>query len=72
MNTVYANIDGAAPLSRSPRYWNRAGAASMAVGSLQYLNFVKSEDLTIGEMIYLVVVLTRIRHKISVSPPKVR
>lgn len=71
MNTVYANIGGAL-LSGSPRYRYCAGAASMAVGSLQYLNFVKSDDLTISEMIYLIVMLTRIRHKISVSPPEVR
>jgi hypothetical protein len=44
----------------------------MAVGSLQYLNSMKSDDLASGEMIYLLDVLIRIRHRISVSPPRVR
>jgi hypothetical protein len=44
----------------------------MAVGSLQYLNHVKSDDLASGEMIYLLDVLIRIRHMVSVSPPEVR
>ena len=34
----------------------------MAVGSLHYLAFVKSDDLASGEMIYLLDVLIRIRH----------
>ena len=71
MNTVDANIGGALR-SGSPRYRDCAGAASMAVGSLQYLNSMKSDDLASGEMIYLLDVLIRIRHRFSVSPPRVR
>ena len=44
----------------------------MAVGSLQYLNSMKSDDLASGEMIYLRSVLIPIRHVIGVSPPRVR
>ena len=44
----------------------------MAVGSLQYLKSMKSDDLAGGEMIYLLDVLIRIRHRFSASPPKVR
>ena len=44
----------------------------MAVGLLHYLNSVKSDDLASGEMIYLLDVLIRIRHRFSVSPPRVR
>ena len=44
----------------------------MAVGSLQYLNSMKSDDLASSEMIYLLAVLIRIRHRISVSPSEVR
>ena len=70
MNTVDANIDGAKKGKSSLA--NCAGAASMAVGSLQYLNSMKSDDLASGEMIYLLDVLIRIRHRISASPPRVR
>ena len=42
----------------------------MAVGSLQYLTFVKSNDLASGEMIYLLDVLIRIRHGSWRQPTK--
>ena len=45
----------------------------MAEGLLQYLGLVRRMQLSaIGEMIYLVAVLIRIRRKPSVSPPRVR
>ena len=70
MNTVDANIDGAKKGKSSLA--NCAGAASMAVGSLQYPYHMKGDDRTSGEMISLLGVLIRIRHMVGVSPPRVR
>jgi hypothetical protein len=44
----------------------------MAVGLLHYLISMKGDDLVSGEMIYLLAVLIRIRHRVSASPPRVR
>jgi hypothetical protein len=45
----------------------------MADGFLQYLSLMRRKKLSvIGEMIYLMTVLIRIRHKLGASPPQMR
>jgi hypothetical protein len=72
MNTVDANIGGAKRCEGESSLADCAGAASMAVGSLQYPYHMKGDDLASGEMIYLLDVLIRIRHMVGVSLPRVR